>query len=168
MAQAHSQPRAKKRLCRSRQKKGEKKPLQREWPFAHSGGRSLQFTLFPVIASPLAPLLPHPWSCFMQRRTRARTWGPAARVGSHKNVSERCPLLAAGACGTTWEEAPIRVHGCPLVASRGTSCRVSGPRSLEEGLSIHDCPFRSVLSVPGQLGTLSSATGQVAGVIGGN
>lgn len=50
-----------------------------------------------------------------------------------KNMPERCPLLAAAILRTAWGDAPTRVHGCPLVATRGLERQESQAAALWEG-----------------------------------
>lgn len=103
------------------------------------GGRGSQLPGHCIVP---APLLPHPWSCFLQRRTKPPPQpGPCA--SNHcpsKNMPERCPLLAAGILRTARGETPTRVHGCPLVAVRGIKHQVSQASTLwKGGLPVYDC-----------------------------
>lgn len=66
-----------------------------------------------------------------QTSPTARTLGPAAIVRSHEHV-RKVPSPGSRLCRTTWDKAPLRVYGCPLVAARGIEPQ--GPL-LREGVS---------------------------------
>lgn len=109
-------------------------------------------------------LTPAPPSCKGDQTSHSQDFGPSCHCPQSQEHVKKMPSPGSGLRRTSWDKAPLRVHGCPLVAARGIE--LQGPRLLPfgEGLPIHDCP-RSVVSVPGQLGTLPSATEQGEGVV---
>ena len=84
-----------------------------------------------------------PLGCFVQRRTKPppqpRPW---AQQPSTPQPNRKLPP-GRGIRRTARGEAPTRVHGCPLVAVRGSGLQVGASQLLT---------FRPALSIPGQLG----------------